>query len=100
MEHVIDACRVIAKVLLKTVFCDASPPNLGLGVLPARQLVSHVENILCSQMLNSLPSEVPEPIFFLVIAQNIVHFHGVSQLPRLLGRRPIGFGGENIRVDT
>jgi hypothetical protein len=51
-------------------------------------------------MLNSLPSEVPEPIFFLVIAQNIVHFHGVSQLPRLLGRRPIGFGGENIRVDT
>jgi hypothetical protein len=49
-------------------------------------------------MLNSLSCEMPEPICFLIIAQNIVQFHGVGQLPILLGRGTIGFRGEDIRM--
>ena len=49
-------------------------------------------------MLYCLSREMPEPIWILVIVQNIVQFHRLSQLPILFGRGTIGFGGENISM--
>jgi hypothetical protein len=51
-------------------------------------------------MLNSRSREVPKPICFLVIAQDIVQFHGLGKLARFFGRGAIGFRCEDIRVDA